>query len=189
MRIARMLSPVHSLGPGNRVCLWTQGCGKRCVGCIAPELQPHTGADVTEDLLAELLIDAARLNNCEGLTVSGGDPLEQASSLFLLLQKVRNSFKDILVYTGYKLEEVESGLAGEDAKKCLLLIDVLIDGRYEIAKNHHDCILRGSENQTIHFLSPAKAAEYERYMKQGRMLETFQHNGNIIITGIQDEEK
>lgn len=188
MRIARILSPVHSLGPGNRVCLWTQGCSKHCLGCIAPELQPHSGADVPEELLSKLLLDAAVRNNCNALTISGGDPLEQGRAMLQLLQKVRPKFKDILVYTGYRLEEVQAGSAGEEARLSLQYIDVLIDGRYEMARNHHDCVLRGSDNQVIHFFSPDLKSLYDSYMEEGRILETFQHNSNIIITGIQDEE-
>ena len=71
-----MLAPVHALGPGERVCLWTRGCSKRCPGCISPEMQPATGPQVPEELLAQILTETAVKNSCRGLTVSGGDPLE-----------------------------------------------------------------------------------------------------------------
>ena len=55
MRIARMISPVHALGPGERVCLWMQGCPRRCPGCISPEMQPETGPQVPEKALADIV--------------------------------------------------------------------------------------------------------------------------------------
>lgn len=39
MQIDRLLYPVHSLGPGNRLVIWVRGCKKRCFNCANPELQ------------------------------------------------------------------------------------------------------------------------------------------------------
>ena len=189
MLIARILSPVHSLGPGDRVCLWTQGCKKRCKGCISPELQPYSGNEIDEDLLAKILIQVARKNNCTGITISGGDPLEQSQALLKLLTLLRNEFDDILVYTGFELQDIQDGLVGIDAKKCLDYLDVLIDGKYIDELNYKDCVLRGSSNQNIHFINKGLAPIYAEYMKQGRILESFVHNQNTIVTGIFNKEE
>lgn len=189
MLIARILSPVHSLGPGDRVCLWTQGCKKRCKGCISPELQPYSGNEIDEDVLAKILIQVARKNNCTGITISGGDPLEQSQALLKLLTLLRNEFDDILVYTGFELQDIQNGLVGIEAKKCLDYLDVLIDGKYVDELNYKDCVLRGSSNQNIHFITKGLAPIYAEYMKQGRILENFVHNQNMIVTGIFDKEE
>lgn len=181
-----MIAPVHSLGPGERVCLWTRGCIKHCPGCISPELQSPEGEDIPEEMLARVLIQTALANGCQGLTLSGGDPLEQPESLLRLLQAVRPHFPDILVYTGYSLDAIAAGHCGEAARQCLSLIDILIDGPYIHSRNHPDCVLRGSDNQVIHYLTPDLRESYEHYLRQGRTLETFAHNGNLIITGIPD---
>ena len=184
-----MLCPVRSLGPGNRVCLWTQGCSKGCPGCISPEMRPHTGADVPEETLAGALISAAVRAGCGSLTVSGGDPFEQSGALFRLLSLVRGRFRDILVYTGFTVGEIRAGAAGADGVRCLGLIDVLIDGRYVEELNTPGCALRGSENQNIIFLAPALEPVYREYMKGGRTLETFVHGGEAVITGIPDRKE
>ena len=189
MLIARILSPVHSLGPGDRVCLWTQGCKKRCKGCISPELQPYSGNEIDEDILAKILIQVARKNNCTGITISGGDPLEQSQALLKLLTLLRNEFDDILVYTGFELQDIQDGLVGIEAKKCLDYLDVLIDGKYIDELNDKDCVLRGSSNQNIHFITKELAPIYAEYMKQGRILESFVHNQNTIVTGIFNKEE
>lgn len=189
MLIARILSPVHSLGPGDRVCLWTQGCKKRCKGCISPELQPYSGNEIDEDVLAKILIQVARKNNCTGITISGGDPLEQSQALLELLTLLRNEFDDILVYTGFEFQDIQDGLVGIEAKKCLDYLDVLIDGKYIDELNDKDCVLRGSSNQNIHFITKGLAPIYAEYMKQGRILESFVHNQNTIVTGIFNKEE
>ena len=189
MRIGYMLSPVHSLGPGERVCLWTKGCSKHCKGCISPELQPFIGEDIDEIILGKILIQTAERGNCTGLTISGGDPMEQSEPLLRLLQAVKPAFEDVLVYTGYTLEELYEGVVGETGKLCLEYIDVLIDGKYEDNLNHPECVLRGSKNQKIHFLNENMRASYEEYMKKGRILETFNHNDKMIITGIFNREE
>ena len=134
--------------------------------------------------LAQVLIQTARRNGCDGLTISGGDPLAQPEALLALLEAVRGEFRDILVYTGYTLEQVRAGECGQAGIDCLKQIDVLIDGPYIHERNVPDCVLRGSDNQRIHFLTPGRRPEYETYMAQGRMLESFSHNGSVILTGI-----
>lgn len=187
MKIGRILSPVHSLGPNERVCLWTQGCTKRCDGCMSTDLQGDGGATVPPEKVAVLLKTLAKKGGCTGLTVSGGDPFEQPAALLCLLQQVRDTFDDILVYTGYTLNEISDGCAGDAGKACLTYIDVLIDGRYEKAQNTPSCVLRGSANQVIHFLNKQKRESYAAYMQKGRMVETFFEDGQSIITGILNE--
>ena len=189
MLIARILSPVHSLGPGERVCVWTQGCNKRCRGCISPELQPFTGKQIDESVLANLIIQVAQKDNCKGITISGGDPFEQPKSLLKLLKILHDKVNDILVYTGFELADIQSGSLGIDAKTCLEYLDVLIDGKYVDELNQNDCVLRGSTNQTIHFINEGLAPLYAEYMKQGRILESFVHDQTTIVTGIFNKEE
>ena len=189
MIVARILSPIHSLGPGERVGIWTQGCSKHCKGCISPELQPFSGRSIDEDALANAIAHIARSRNCTGITISGGDPLEQAPSLLKLLKLLRSTFEDILVYTGFELTEIQSGAAGAEAAECLKYLDVLIDGRYVDELNFDDCVLKGSQNQNIHFFKESLVPVYAEYMKQGRILESFAHGPDIIVTGILSKEK
>ena len=112
--------------------------------------------------------------------------MEQSDALLRLLRYVREDFSDILVYTGWTLEEVRDGRAGEAGIECLRLIDVLVDGRYDRERNRPDCVLRGSENQKICFLNPALEEEYRSYMARGRILESFTHGDTVIVTGIPD---
>lgn len=181
-----MLSPVRSLGPGERVCLWLQGCPRSCPDCISPELQPAAGPEAPVELLADILLRTACRGSCGGLTVSGGEPFLQAPQLLRLLALVRGGFRDILVYTGYTLEELREGACGAAGRDCLAYIDVLIDGPYLRDLNRPDCVLRGSENQVIHYLNPDLAGEYGEYLARGRIIQSFSHGGGVVLTGIMD---
>lgn len=189
MLVARILSPVHSLGPGERICIWTQGCSKQCKECISPELQPFSGKEIDESVLANIIIQVARNNGCKGITLSGGDPFEQPQALLKLLMLLRKDFDDILVYTGFELDEIQCGTMGNAAKMCLDFLDVLIDGRYIDKLNFQDCALKGSANQKIHFFNKGLASKYDEYMRQGRILESFVHNQDTIVTGIFNKEE
>lgn len=102
MLLARMITPITTLGPGNRVGIWTQGCTKRCKGCMSGELQTFDQTkDIPVDLLISIIVSEARRNKCRGITISGGDPLEQSEQLYFLLKGLRSFFTDVLVYTGY----------------------------------------------------------------------------------------
>ncbi len=188
MKIARILAPVHALGPGERVCLWTQGCRKNCDGCISGEMKPFAEhAEVPLSLLKEMLKEAAG-NRCDALTVSGGDPFEQPEELLRLLIEVRSRFSDILVYTGYLYEDIRDGRYGKEAAEALKHIDVLIDGPYIKERNDSRSVLRGSSNQRILYLNPDIRESYETYMKAGRITESFLFEHHAVTAGILNRE-
>lgn len=188
MIIGRVLAPVHALGPGARIALWVKGCSKNCPGCMSTDLQAMDGKNIDAKSLADVVLHLARLNAIKALTISGGDPFEQAESLKEFLSIIRNSFEDILVYTGFTLEEIKQGASGQSGIDCLDLLDVLIDGRYEEVNNISGCALRGSTNQNINFLNQNIKKRYFEYMKMGRMVETFHHNDEIVVVGILNKE-
>ncbi len=183
MLIARVISPIHSLGPGERVGIWVQGCSKRCKGCISEELQVFDESkDIPVEILISIVKQEANRNKCERLTISGGDPFEQSKELLMFLEGVRGTFKDILVYTGFTFDEIKSS---EYAEKCLCFIDVLIDGRYVEDENKGKSRLYGSNNQKVIFLNNSFLEDYEKYEEDDYSLETFIHKNKVITVGIQ----
>lgn len=141
--------PVEGLGPGRRVVLWVRGCSLRCPGCLAPELWMHSQKREPVDAVAAWL--GPLLPGTDGLTVSGGEPFEQAEPLARLLRLLRRDLEfDVTVYSGYRLDELRR--RGRGAQALLSLADLLVDGRYE---NNPPQTLpwRGSDNQDVHLLS------------------------------------
>lgn len=187
MFVSHVLAPVVSLGPGERIVVWTAGCSKRCAGCISPEWRiqlPEQDVDVDE--LAQILLDAAHEHGVHRLTVSGGDPLEQALELIELLSEIRCVYDDILVYTGFTLEELPQVIGTDTWETLKPLIDVLIDGPYVDDLNVPDCVLRGSTNQRVIYLGDRPHDDYDQYLQQPRQLQNYVQDGTVITVGIAD---
>ena len=129
MKIARILYPVKNLGPGNRIGIWFSGCRKHCKGCANPELWEDNGiGDISCEtvLLAIGRLRSDKYPEIDGVTISGGEPFLQPDALRELIKILLNeNIKDILVYSGYQKEELES-----EYKDILDDISVLVDGEY-----------------------------------------------------------
>lgn len=145
--LSRVHFPVTTLGPGRRLGIWVQGCSIRCPGCISSDTWAHRETDTLVDELLERI--GPWLQVCDGVTVSGGEPFEQALALEELLRGIRNfTPADILVYSGKPLEQ----LLGE---RCVTasLIDCLISDPFE-RDAPQTRYLMGSDNQRMTCLTP-----------------------------------
>ena len=145
IRIGRIWYPVLTLGYGRRFGVWMQGCKKDCPGCISPEMKDPRGGEVRS--ISELICSAARVKP-DGLTVSGGEPFDQPESLLALIRAFLQVSDDILVFTGYTLDELHE-MHSAVIEEILGSIAVLVDGRY--MEHYNDGTgLRGSSNQNIY---------------------------------------
>ena len=107
MYIARILYPVEVLGPGKRVGIWFAGCPRRCKGCSNPELWERDERYHTSLATVMHLIDSiAKAHKIDGFTLTGGDPMLQYDAVMMLLPYLKAYSHDILVYTGYRYEEL-----------------------------------------------------------------------------------
>ena len=178
----RVLWPVTALGPGNRVALWVSGCRRRCLGCANPELwERRPGQKILVSKAADFLDRIWREKNPEGLTITGGEPFDQAGALARVLECSKASWGDVLIYTGYKREEL---LRDPYRKALLLRADVLIDGPYIEERNNPSAVLRGSENQRIFFRDAQTEKRYREYMEKGRQIQNFVYDYQILSVGI-----
>ena len=135
-------------GPGNRFVLWTQGCSKGCSECFNPETW---STNIYKELSPRQIFELIKNFEVDGITISGGDPLEQEDELLELLMLLSSMRlrKGIILFSGFTRAEISSNIIRE---KCVSYIDVLIDGRYE--KNLKvDFSLKGSSNQEFYFFS------------------------------------
>jgi anaerobic ribonucleoside-triphosphate reductase activating protein len=164
LQLARAHFPVTALGPGVRLGIWLQGCPLACPGCIAKDTwEPAAGVTVS---VATLLDDVRRAieAGADGVTVSGGEPLEQAEPLATLLHGVRQASAeagascDILLYTGYELAELTA-----PQRETAALADALITGRYVITAPTR-LIWRGSANQVLRPQTPLGRQRYAPYV-------------------------
>jgi anaerobic ribonucleoside-triphosphate reductase activating protein len=151
---APLLARVHATeprsranGPGARFVVWLQGCTLGCPGCFNPAT--HEPAGGREVPVAELAAQLAGARDIEGLSLSGGEPLQQPAAAAALLDAARGLGLSTLAFSGYTLDEIRA-LPGGPA--VLARLDVLIDGRYRSGERLATG-LRGSANQQIHLLT------------------------------------
>lgn len=148
LRLFAFLPRSRANGPGERAVVWVQGCTLKCPGCFNPgSHNAHAGeAFSVETLVAKI----AALPGIEGVTISGGEPLQQRRPLLRLLKRVRFDLGlSTIVWTGFTWEEVGRM---PDAGRLLQLADVLICGRFDQTRRIARA-MRGSDNKTVHFLS------------------------------------
>ena len=153
-------------GEGIRSVIWFQGCPHHCKECHNPETWPfRDGYEVKIDDLKQQI---SELEFQKGVTFSGGDPMAQPEALVELVKCVHDNNMNVWVYTGFDFEELlELMKTKEVYKEILNNIDVLVDGRFMIAKKSFDVKFRGSTNQRIldvpASMKKKKAVEIEKY--------------------------
>lgn len=154
LEVSRVAFPVTTLGHGARIGIWVQGCSIRCRGCITA---------ATWDRDAERTVGVAALMDgisdwmsvCDGVTISGGEPLDQPEGVRALLLALRaREVGDILLYTGHSIDHVRAACAW-----VLRLVDCLVSEPFD-AVAPQTLPLRGSDNQQMHRLT---AVARERY--------------------------
>lgn len=147
MRFQSITYPDISNGKGCRVVLWIQGCSHHCQGCHNPETWDFCkGREFTEEYKNKL-ISIINLPYIQGITLSGGDPLDSFDDIYNLLLEVKEKCKDkdVWLYTGYTLEEIQNS----EKQKILPMVNVLVDGLYKEKQRDVTLAFRGSSNQTI----------------------------------------
>lgn len=187
MYIARVLYPVKNLGPHDRLGIWVSGCQRRCNGCANPELRERAEEHrISLDAFMKLVKMLPKMP--QAVTITGGEPFDQAGELVPLCEwLVSEVSDDILIYTGYTLEQLR---AREDADTdhLLELIAALVDGEYKEELNLGNGI-KGSENQRLYVLREKYEREYRSLdvVTGGeRAVQPFiRHNGSVITTGFE----
>jgi anaerobic ribonucleoside-triphosphate reductase activating protein len=186
INLHRMISHTKALGPGTRAVLWFQGCEKRCPGCMSEESRdPALGRRVPVDVLYARV---ASLRDIEGITVSGGEPFLQAGGLCALLRKLRENTKlGVILYTGYYLEELRAARAPEIDEILSGLADIVIDGPYVDALNDGKA-LRGSANQSVHFLTDRYVETKALFDENKRDIEMRVSPDEVFFIGVPDKD-
>lgn len=182
LSLSRVHFPVTTLGPGRRLGIWFQGCSIRCPGCISADTWGPGQRRLSPAQLLEQI--TPWLHEAEGITISGGEPFDQFDTLIRLLQGLRRlSQVDILVYSGYSLEQLREQLSQANG-----LIDALISDPYDEALSQ-SMALRGSDNQRLNLLTPlgrTRLGDYERPLKPtDKALDLmFDETGSVWMAGI-----
>jgi anaerobic ribonucleoside-triphosphate reductase activating protein len=180
--LSRIHFPVTTLGPGQRIGVWFQGCSIRCEGCISPDTWD---ASLSKTVVSDVLAAVGKWAPfADGLTVSGGEPLDQPDALLALLEAWRQlSDKSVLLFTGREWPLVPAWLLGSSP-----LVDAVIAGPFD-RHSAQTLALRGSDNQSLHFPTEKGWTEFASFEREtnpsDRRLDVmFDETGGVWFAGI-----
>ena len=193
MLLHALIPASRANGPGLRAVVFFQGCTLACQNCFNPDSHAFNGAEFTIQAVAERVLQAHQEHGTEGVTFSGGEPMQQADSLLPLIQSLRQqapelSFGMFSGYTEYELAKGRHWIWGDgsseqhrrrlwqETRGCL---DFAILGRFNEAQPSV-LPLRTTRNQVLRLFSrrytPADFSEQliEVSIKEG---------GRVEVTG------
>lgn len=147
MNIRSITYPDICNGLGNRVTLWVSGCSHHCKGCHNKCTWGFETGRKFDNAEKERLFSILSLPYMKGLTLSGGDPIDNYEGVLPLVKECKEKFpdKDIWLYTGYTLEQLSE--IGKD--EILRYVDYVVDGEFVLEKRDITLAFRGSSNQNI----------------------------------------
>lgn len=149
MRITQIRKTDVANGTGIRVTIFVAGCTHRCAGCFNREYFSFEAGELVTDDMIDHIIQLAQKDYIEGLSVLGGEPLQQVfdKTLVTLLKRFKQEVgKSVWIYSGYTYEEA---IQRQERLDILSYCDVLVDGKFEIAQKDLRLKFRGSRNQRI----------------------------------------
>jgi len=174
-------------GPGLRACLWVQGCSIRCEDCMVPHTWDRSKGKVTDP--SALLQILSATPEIEGLTVLGGEPMDQAAALLPFLLEVKALGLSLMLFSGYTKEAIlESGCPHKVA--IMALCDIFVDGPYVKALTSFERPWVGSTNQRIFFQTERyKHLEDKLHTIKNKVEVRIEEDGTIAINGMMPKEK
>lgn len=157
--------PVTALGPGTRIGIWTQGCSIGCADCVSRDTwEPSPLRDVEVPELVAVALELAS-DGFDGVTISGGEPFDQADVLLDLITRLRAVAAlqsprrvDILCYSGYPLKVLRLR-----HREVLASLDAVIAEPFN-RRLPTNLIWRGSANQVLEPLSVLGHERYDEYV-------------------------
>lgn len=142
-------------GPGVRTAVFVSGCTLKCKGCFQPETWDFNyGTKYTKETQEEI-VESLKPEWILGLTVLGGEPFEPQNQkeVYELIAAAKQAFpnKTVWLYTGHTLRELceSEKVRTEYTDKIMDLLDVMVEGRFVLAKRNLNLDFCGSENQRV----------------------------------------
>ena len=136
-------------GTGIRIVLWCSGCRVGCKGCHNQETWDVNSGMLFDENAKRELFEALDKPYIQGITFSGGHPLEPENieEVISLAKEIKEKLpnKDIWLYSGYTWEEIHS----YNLTEILQYLDVLVDGAFIEELKNLTLKWRGSSNQRV----------------------------------------
>ena len=146
MKFAQIRKYDIANGEGIRCSIFVSGCTHRCKNCFNEEYQDFNYGNNWTDDETQLIIEYLKDDNISGLTLLGGEPMQNLYLIDVIRKVKKEVNKNIWIYSGYTYDQIVN-----DNKKLELLkeCDVLVDGLFVEELLDLKLKFRGSSNQRI----------------------------------------
>lgn len=186
LSVNRILAPITVLGAGRRVGVWVQGCALACPGCASIDTWDSAqGVRYESAALAEKLADLVNRENLDGLTVTGGEPLDQAAQLAELISELKTRLSsspqadrfDVLLFSGYA-----RSAAQRRAGALWDMLDAAVCGPYR-QQLPSDVALIASSNQEMVVLTDLADSKYSS-SHGGHRMQVVSDGESLMMVGL-----
>ena len=193
MLLHALIPASRANGPGLRAVVFFHGCTVGCAGCWNPRTHPFHGAEVTGDAVAQEVLGAHQEHALEGITFTGGEPMQQAGSLLGLIRRLHQQAPELSfgMFSGYAEHELANGqywIWGDDSpeqhrkhlwREIRACLDFAILGRFNQAQPGN-MPLRTSRNQVLRlFTDSYTPADFSEQLTEV----TIKESGQAEVTG------
>jgi anaerobic ribonucleoside-triphosphate reductase activating protein len=165
MLVHAIMPATRANGPGLRCVVFVQGCNLNCPGCWNPRSHTFDGPDLAIGSILAEVVHWHHQYSLDGVTFSGGEPMQQADDLAELLQDLRSALPTLSfgMFTGYSEKELETGRyftrhgVDRDRRRALWRsirgqLDFAVMGRFNRLQPSH-VPMRTSANQALRLFS------------------------------------
>ena len=146
MRYASIRKMDISNGPGLRVSIFFQGCPFHCKNCFNPETWDFNGGEEYTSEVQKRVLDLAKLSHIKGLSILGGEPLDDKNinGVLELAKSFKEKYPDktIWLWTGNTFDNKKD-------KEIMKYLDVVVDGQYKDELRDPRLKWKGSANQRV----------------------------------------
>lgn len=134
-------------GLGIRATLFVSGCTHHCPGCFNEAYQDFHYGKPWDEAAEALFMSYVKDDNVHGVSILGGEPMQQDDSLKNLLKRIKEETgKSIWIYSGDLYENL---IQHPHQRETLQYCDVLVDGPFIESLKDLRLQFRGSSNQRI----------------------------------------
>ena len=183
LNVSATMSRSRANGPGVRAVIWVQGCTIGCPGCYSAPTHPHSSNSLVEP--SEVVEWIRSIPDIDGITISGGEPFEQAAALVDIIGQMKRVRPELTVFI-FSGHEYQTLLQSEEksVRELIQHSDMLSTGPY-IAKLRDQALLwRGSSNQELHYITERYHPSMEETWFEDSPTEEYAiHNEAIQFTG------
>lgn len=133
-------------GTGIRTSIFVTGCTHKCPECFNEEYQDFSAGKLWTDKETQTIITYLQDSNVIGLTLLGGEPMQNLELIKILAEVKKAVDKPIWIYSGYTFEQI---MKDQKKKELLGMCHVLVDGLFINELKDLKLKFRGSSNQRI----------------------------------------